>query len=99
MPTKHKLGFGKGTITEYEDGTARYVGSLGPGSFRVRIADVTSFSVTSGDKPGERTLHLIGQGTTLASESVSSTATDKIEAWFRGHPDFGGNQQDAEEGP
>jgi hypothetical protein len=51
MPNKHGLGIGNGKIMEYEDGTAGYVesGKLTQ-SFRVKIADVSGFSVTKGGK-------------------------------------------------
>ena len=85
---KHKLGFGVGSIIE-DDGTA---GFLAPATmtqaFRVRIADVTGFSVAKGNKMMERTLHVLGNGTTLASAQVNHGAAEKIEAWFRGHPLF-----------
>jgi hypothetical protein len=42
----HKLGFGNGTLTDNGDGTASYRNFTQ--SFRVRIADVTGFSVSQG---------------------------------------------------
>jgi hypothetical protein len=59
MPKKHSLGFGNGRIIEYEDGTAAYVGSgaFTP-AFRVRIADVSGFSVTESKKMLERTCNV-----------------------------------------
>jgi hypothetical protein len=91
MPTQtHKLGFGNGTIIDNGDGTASY---RKPAEFtqaiRVRVADVTGFSVSKSDKMLERTLKILGNGTELASVSVNHGAAEKIEAWFRAHPDFG----------
>lgn len=59
MPTKHALGVGSGKIIEYEDGTAAYVptGKFTQ-AFRVKIADVTGFSVTKGGKMLERTINV-----------------------------------------
>jgi hypothetical protein len=36
---------------------------------------------------------LLGNGTELASVSVNHGVSEKIESYFRGHPDFGGNVQ------
>lgn len=89
----HKLGFGNGTIIENGDGTASY---RKPAEFtqaiRVRIADVTGFSVSKGDRALERTLKILGNGTELASVSVNHGVAEKVEAWFRAHPDFDGNK-------
>lgn len=88
----HKLGFGNGTIVENGDGTASYRKPVEfTQSFRVRIADVTGFSVSRGNKALERTLKILGNGTELASCSVNHGASEKIEAWFRAHPDFASN--------
>jgi Short C-terminal domain len=90
MPKKHALGFTNGRIIEYEDGTAAYVP---PGAFkqefRVRIADVSGFSVTKSKKMLERTFNVHGNGTLLASTSVNHGVSEKIEKWFRSHPQFG----------
>ena len=92
MPRRHRLGFAAGTIVEYEDGTAGYVrpGALTQ-QFRVRIADVTGFSVTKDRKVLERMLNVLGDGTLLGSASVNHRESEKIEKWFRAHPQFGGN--------
>jgi hypothetical protein len=86
---KHALGGGNGKMLEYDDGTAAYVpfGSFSQ-SFRVKISDVTGFSVTKGHKVLERTLNVNGNGTVLASTSVNHGASEKIEQWFRRHPKF-----------
>lgn len=90
MPKKHKLGFGNGTIIENEDGTAAYVApATFSQAFRVKISDVTGFSVSRGNKLMERTLHILGNGTELATASVNHGVSEKIEAWFRAHPAFG----------
>ena len=90
MPKKHKLGFGNGTIVENEDGTAAYIApATFSQAFRVKISDVTGFSVSKGSKIMERTLHVLGNGTELASASVNHGVSEKIEAWFRAHPSFG----------
>lgn len=86
----HKLGFGYGTINDNGDGTASYRKPVEfTQAFRVRIADVTGFSVSKGSKTLERTLRILGRGTELASVSVNHGVAEKIEAWFRAHPDFG----------
>src|SRR4051794_37800573 len=94
MPTKHALGFGNGRIIEYEDGTAGYVpyASLTQ-AFRVKIADVTGFSVAKGNKMLERTLNVLGNGTLLGSASVNHGAAEVVERWFRAHPHFGHGRQ------
>lgn len=97
----HKLGFGCGTIIDHGDGTVSYkrAGELRQ-VFRVRIADVTGFSVTKGSKTPEltqpdqlaairRTLRIFGNGTDLVTVSVGGRAAKAIEAWFRARPDFG----------
>jgi hypothetical protein len=90
MPKKHKLGFGNGTIMENEDGTAAYIApATFSQAFRVKISDVTGFSVSKGSKLMERTLHILGNGTELAKASVNHGVSEKIEAWFRAHPSFG----------
>jgi hypothetical protein len=92
MAKRHGLGFGNGTIVEHEDVTAGYIPSAGfTQAFRVRIADVTGFSVTSGKKVLTRTFNVMGVGTHLGSATVNHDAAEKIEEWFRGHPDFGVN--------
>jgi hypothetical protein len=92
MPKKHKLGFGVGTITEYEDGTAGFVPPASfTQAFRVKISDVTGFSVAKGRKALERQLNVLGNGTLLGSASVNHGASEKIEQWFRSHSDFGSN--------
>ncbi len=92
MPTKHGLGFGNGRLLEYEDGTVAYykTGELTQ-AFRVSIAEVQSFSVVKSGKMFERQLNLIGGGTTLASVSIAHGCAEKIEEWFRRHPQFRDN--------
>jgi hypothetical protein len=51
MPQKIGLGSGNGRIVEYEDGTAGYIQSMSlTQAFRVKIADVTGFSVEKSGK-------------------------------------------------
>lgn len=89
MPTKHALGFGNGKITEYEDGTASYTRSAEfTQAFRVKIADVRGFSVTNGGKLLTRNLHILGNGTTLASVEVNHGTSEIVEKWFHSHPLF-----------
>lgn len=92
MGRVHKLGFGAGAIIENGDGTASYrkSGTISQ-AFRVRIGDVTGFSVTKESKALERTLKILGHGTDLASVSIGLGLPEKIEAWFRSHPEFRGN--------
>lgn len=94
MVTTHKLGFGNGSMIENGDGTASYRKPAALSQeFRVRIADITGFSVSKGSKTLERTLRILGNGTELAAASVNHGVPEKIEAWFRAHPDFGRSPQ------
>jgi Short C-terminal domain len=91
-PVKHRLGLGNGMIIEYPDGTAANVKSMEfTQAFRVHISDVTGFSVTKHGKLLERRLHILGNGSTLASVGVSHGTSEVIERWFRGHKLFHGN--------
>jgi hypothetical protein len=90
-PTKHKLGFGSGTILEHRDGSVSYrqSGSVTP-AFRLNLADVTGFVVTKAP-PGAtfpRRLHLMGHGTELVVVEVRHGVAEKIEAWFKNHSNF-----------
>jgi hypothetical protein len=60
--------------------------------FRVKIADVTGFSVTKSGKMLTRTFNVLGNGTLLGSAEVSHGTSEKIEAWFRSQPSFGSPQ-------
>jgi Short C-terminal domain len=92
MPTKHALGFGNGRIVEYEDGTVAYYKTAEfTQAFRVPIAEVRGFSVVKGGKMFERTLNVMGSGTILASISIPHGVAEKIEEWFRRHPQLGDN--------
>jgi hypothetical protein len=89
MPKRHKLGFGNGTIIEYEDGTAGYIPTMSlTQAFRVKISDVTGFSVTKGHKMLERQINVMGNGTLLGATSVNHGTSEAIEKWFRAHPSF-----------
>jgi hypothetical protein len=88
----HKLGFRSGTITDNGDGTASYRHYTR--SFRVRIADVAGFSVIRAGDFGLK-LKILGHGTELAAVLINRHASEKIEAWFRAHPDFGRNTRPA----
>ena len=92
MPVKHGLGFGNGRLVEYEDGTVAYykTGELTQ-AFRVPIAEVQGFSVVKGGKMLERTLNIMGSGTCLASVSINHGTAEKIEEWFRRHPQWRDN--------
>jgi hypothetical protein len=92
MPVKHGLGFGNGRLVEYEDGTvAYYNGGELTQTFRVPIAEVQGFSVVKGRKMLERTLNIMGSGTCLASVSIPHGTAEKIEQWFRRHPQWRDN--------
>src|SRR4051794_7156408 len=92
MPTKHGLGVGNGRLMEYEDGTvAYYKGGELTQSFRIPIAEVTGFSVIKTGKWLERTLQIMGSGTMLAAVSIPHGTAEKIEGWFRRHPQFRDN--------
>jgi hypothetical protein len=92
MPVKHGLGFGNGRLVEYEDGTVAYckTGELTQ-AFRFPIAEVQGFSVVNGGKMLERTLNIMGSGTCLASVSIPHGTAEKIEEWFRRHPQWRDN--------
>jgi site-specific recombinase XerC len=89
MATKHGLGVGSGSMIDNGDGTASYrkPATLSQ-AFRVRISEICGFSVTKSSKMLERTLRIMGNGTELASVSVNHGVAEKIEVWFRAHPDF-----------
>lgn len=92
VPIKYPLGFGAGKILEYPDGTAAYVKSMkSTQAFRVRIVDVTGFSVTKNGKLLEQRLHILGNGSTLAFVDVNRGVSEGIEEWFRAHKLFHGN--------
>ena len=92
MPKKHKLGFANGSIIEYEDGTAGWVPPVSLSqAFRVKISDVTGFSVAKGHKMFERQLNVLGNGTLLGTANVNHGTAEMIEKWFRSHRDFGKN--------
>ena len=60
-------------------------------AFRISVAEVQRFSVVKGGKMFERTLNVMGSATTLASVSISHGTAEKIEEWFRRHPQFRDN--------
>lgn len=93
------LGFGHGSLIAYDDGTVEYrqTGKFLP-AFRVRVADVIGFSVrraTRDDKKRleatafQQVLVVQGSGTTLAEVAVNQGTAEKVEEWFRAHPEFG----------
>jgi Short C-terminal domain len=93
VPKKYALGWGNGRIMEYEDGSAGYIPTQSfSQAFRVKIADVTGFSVTKSGKMLTRTFNVLGNGTLLGSAEVNHGTSEKIEAWFRSHPLFGKHQ-------
>lgn len=94
----HGLGFPYGNLTEHPDGTIEY--RAGKGSFRVTVRDVSGFSVrkaTRDDKKRlgassfQQVLSVQGLGTTLGEVAVNGGVAERIEKWFRAHPDFGAN--------
>ncbi len=92
MPTKTALGAGYGRIVAYEDGTAAYYQPMAiTQAFRVRIADVSGFTVTRGRKMLTRELKVLGRGTELASTEINHGVAERIEEWFRSQPSFNGN--------
>lgn len=88
----YKLGFRAGTIIDNGDGTASYRHLTQ--AFRVRIADVAGFSVIRAGDFGLK-LKILGHGTELAAVLINRGGAEKIETWFRGHPDFGRNTDPA----
>jgi hypothetical protein len=92
MPKKFPLGWGSGKIMEYEDGSAAYIPTQSfSQAFRVRIADVTGFSVTKNGKMLTRQFNVLGNGTLLGTAEVNHGTSELIEKWFRSHPQFGSN--------
>lgn len=92
MPVKHKLGSGNGRIVEYEDGSAGYIPTMAfTQAFRVKIADVTGFSVEKSGKMLTRKLNVLGNGTLLGTAEINHGTAEIIERWFRAQPLFGRN--------
>lgn len=102
-PLAHGLGFGHGSLIEHPDGSVEYrqTEKLLP-AFRVRVQDVTGFSVrktTRDDKKRSQTvgwqqaLTVQGSGTSLAEVALNYGTAEKIENWFREHRDFGTKPQ------
>jgi hypothetical protein len=90
MPQKHGLGSGNGRIVEYEDGTAGYIQSMSfTQAFRVKIAEVTGFSVEKSGKLLTRKFNVLGNGTLLGTAEVNHGTAEVIENWFRSPPLFG----------
>jgi hypothetical protein len=98
----HGLGFGNGSIIDHGDGVIEYrqTGKLLP-AFKINIGDVTGVSVrraTRQDKKSlgasgmQQVLTIQGGGTDLAACAVNFGTAEKIEAWLRAHPAFGGRQ-------
>ncbi|XVV17108.1 SHOCT domain-containing protein [Actinoplanes sp. CA-131856] len=98
-PVSHGLGFGNGSLIEHFDGTVEYrqTGKLMP-ALRVTVRDITGFSVrkvTRDDKKRlnassmQQVLTIQGSGTDLAEVAVNYGTAQKIEQWFRAHPEFG----------
>jgi hypothetical protein len=98
-PVSHGLGIGNGSLIEHPDGSVEYrqTGKLLP-AFRVLVRDVSGFSVrrsTRDDKKRlkasslQQVLTVQGSGTTLAEVAVNFGSAEKIEQWFRAHPEFG----------
>jgi len=98
-PVSHGLGFGSGSIIEHPDGSVQYrqTGKL-LSAFRVVVRDVSGFSVRKATLDDQKRLNassmqqvltIQGSGTTLAEVAVNYGTAQKIEQWFRAHPDFG----------
>jgi len=96
MPQKIGLGSGNGRIVEYEDGSAGYIQSMSfTQAFRVKIADVTGFSVEKSGKLLTRKFNVLGNGTLLGTAEVNHGTAEVIENWFRSHPLFGSRASSA----
>lgn len=94
----HNLGGGSGTLYEHSDGTVTYSRLLRFEGFSVNVRDVTGFSSRIPTEEDRRRykdarflqiLSIKGLGTVLAEEAVPIGAAEKIEKWFRAHPEFG----------
>lgn len=89
--TKHKLGLGAGYVYESDDGRATYVPPVSGGdTFTVPIAAVRGFVTTAGTQSLCVTLKVLGEGVELVEANVPMAASEKLQAWFREHPAFGG---------
>ena len=99
------LGASRGGITEYPDGTVEYrrMMEILP-TFTVNIREVTGFSVRKVTKEDKKRLKnasmtqifaVQGSGTVLGESPVTYGTADKIEQWFRAHPDFGKDVKEA----
>lgn len=95
----HPLGMGSGGITEFPDGTIEYrrMMEVLP-TFSVNIREVTGFSVRKATKEDMKRFNnarnteiftVQGSGTVLGEAPVTYGTAEKIEQWFRAHPDFG----------
>ena len=95
----HPLGIGSGGITEFPDGTIEYrrMMEVLP-AFSVNIREVTGFSVRKATKEDMKRFKnarhteifaVQGSGTILGESPVTYGTAEKIEGWFRAHPDFG----------
>jgi len=93
------LGFGNGSLIEYPDGTVEYRRTMEVyPAFRVRVRDIVGFTVRRPTRDDKKRLNasslgqvlaVQGSGTTLAEVAVNYGTAEKIEEWFRAHPDFG----------
>jgi hypothetical protein len=101
--TSHGLGFGNGSLIEYADGTVEYRKTMefSP-AFKVRVRDVVGFTVRRPSRDDKKRLNassmgqvlsVQGSGTTLAEVALNYGTAEKIEEWFRAHPDFGRETQ------
>ena len=95
----HPLGMGRGGLTEFPDGTVEYrrMMEILP-TFSVNIREVTGFSVRKATKEDTKRFKnarnteifaVQGSGTVLGEAPVTYGTAEKIEQWFRAHPDFG----------
>lgn len=105
----HPLGIGSGGITEYPDGTIEYRGMMEVlPAFTVNIGEVTGFSVRKATKEDRKRFKnarnreifsVQGSGTVLGEAPVVYGTAEKIEQWFRAHPDFGKDAKRTSETP
>lgn len=101
--SSHGLGFGNGSLIEYSDGTVEHRKTMELYlAFKVRVRDVVGFTVRRPTRDDKKRLNasslgqvlaLQGSGTTLAEVALNYGTAEKIEEWFRAHPDFGRTRQ------
>ncbi|BCP06123.1 SHOCT domain-containing protein [Mycobacterium sp. 5-140-3-2] len=86
---RHNLGLGFGSIYVHSDGTVEYIKGLST-IFKLRVQDVTGFTVSKGKRWYDRNLQILGHETTLAIlTDLGVNQVEDSEKIFRDNPMFG----------